>query len=154
MCGIEKILSIWWCTNGAGIFRSLYFWTSACHVSWLVLLYFLNQIGDLRHLGGLCGWLCGGLVEHQVSYVDLLGVVRSKLVPLSAIQTMERTGAGFAGYAAHFLMTAADSDMVDVYSLLHVRIVNTSQKQKWNFFCIDVQVAWTSLFWIRKPWTK
>jgi glutamine synthetase len=109
-------------------------------------LYFLTQIGDLRHLGGLCGWLCGGLVEHQVSYVDLLGVVRSKLVPLSAIQTMERTGAGFAGYAAHFLMTAADSDMVDVYSLLHVCIVNTSQKQKWNFFCIDVQVAWTSLF--------
>jgi len=59
---------------------------------------------------------------------------------------MERTGAGFAGYAAHFLMTAADSDMVDVYSLLHVCIVNTSQKQKWNFFCIDVQVAWTPFF--------
>ncbi len=78
--------------------------------------------------------------------MDLLGVVRSKLVPLSAIQTMERTGAGFAGYAAHFLMTAADSDMVDVYCLLHVRIVNSSQKQKWNSFGIDVQVTWTSTF--------
>jgi glutamine synthetase len=87
-----------------------------------------------------------GIRFFLVSYVDLLGVVRSKLVPLSAIQTMERTGAGFAGYAAHFLMTAADSDMVDVNSLLHVHIVNTSQKQKWNFFGIDVQVAWTSLF--------
>lgn len=47
-----------------------------------------------------------------MSYVDLLGVVRSKLVPSAAIGGMQRVGAGFAGYAAHFDMTAADPDMV------------------------------------------
>lgn len=52
------------------------------------------------------------LRDWQVSYVDLLGVVRSKLVPKGAIKSMQETGAGFAGYAAHFNMTAADPDMV------------------------------------------
>ncbi|KAG0602769.1 hypothetical protein M758_10G039700 [Ceratodon purpureus] len=50
----------------------------------------------------------------QVSYVDLLGVVRSKLVPSAAIGAMQKVGAGFAGYAAHFDMTAADPDMMAV----------------------------------------
>jgi hypothetical protein len=44
--------------------------------------------------------------------VDLLGVVRSKLVPIAAIGQMQTGGAGFAGYAAHFNMTPADPDMV------------------------------------------
>ncbi|CAM6048183.1 unnamed protein product [Sphagnum compactum] len=74
-----------------------------------------------------------GIRFFLVSYVDLLGVVRSKLVPLSAIQTMERTGAGFAGYAAHFLMTAADSDMLAVPDATSV------MKLPWN-----VEVAWVA----------
>lgn len=48
----------------------------------------------------------------QISYVDLLGVIRSKLVPSAAIGGMQKNGAGFAGYAANFHMTAADTDMV------------------------------------------
>ncbi|CAM6086901.1 unnamed protein product [Calypogeia fissa] len=46
-----------------------------------------------------------------VSFVDLLGVVRSKLVPIAAIEQMQTGGAGFAGYAAHFDMTPADPDV-------------------------------------------
>ncbi|KAJ7539430.1 hypothetical protein O6H91_11G092400 [Diphasiastrum complanatum] len=46
-----------------------------------------------------------------ISFVDLLGVLRSKLVPSNAIRDMEVAGAGFAGYAAHFDMTAAYPDM-------------------------------------------
>jgi hypothetical protein len=63
-----------------------------------------------------CWWSLGadelGGLAWQVSYVDLLGVVRSKLVPSAAIGGMQKVGAGFAGYAAHFNMTAADPDMV------------------------------------------
>ncbi|XP_024366990.1 uncharacterized protein [Physcomitrium patens] len=53
-----------------------------------------------------------GVKFFLVSYVDLLGVVRSKLVPSAHIGTMQRVGAGFAGFAAHFNMTAADPDMM------------------------------------------
>ncbi|KAG0602776.1 hypothetical protein M758_10G039700 [Ceratodon purpureus] len=55
-----------------------------------------------------------GINFFLVSYVDLLGVVRSKLVPSAAIGAMQKVGAGFAGYAAHFDMTAADPDMMAV----------------------------------------
>ena len=41
----------------------------------------------------------------------MFGVVRSKLVPTSAISGMQKDGAGFAGFAAHLDMTPADSDM-------------------------------------------
>ena len=44
--------------------------------------------------------------------MDLLGLVRSKLVPSAAIRGMQKVGAGFAGYAAHFNMTVADPDVV------------------------------------------
>lgn len=55
-----------------------------------------------------------GINFFLVSYVDLLGVVRSKLVPRAAIGAMQKVGAGFAGYAAHFNMTAADPDVMAV----------------------------------------
>lgn len=44
--------------------------------------------------------------------MDLLGVVRSKLVPIATVDQMQKGGAGFAGYAAHFDMTPADPDVV------------------------------------------
>ncbi|BBN06074.1 glutamine synthetase [Marchantia polymorpha subsp. ruderalis] len=47
-----------------------------------------------------------------VTFVDLLGVLRSKLVPTSAIKQMLEKGAGFAGYAVHFDMTTADADLM------------------------------------------
>ena len=47
-----------------------------------------------------------------VSFSDLLGIVRSKLVPVSAIDTLIGNGAGFAGFATHFNLTPADPDIV------------------------------------------
>jgi len=46
-----------------------------------------------------------------ISFVDLFGVLRSKLVPAHAIKEMQSSGAGFAGFAAWLDMTPADSDM-------------------------------------------
>ncbi len=49
-----------------------------------------------------------------ISFVDLFGVLRSKLVPANAIKDMQETGAGFAGFAAWLDMTPADSDMFGI----------------------------------------
>ena len=49
-----------------------------------------------------------------ISFVDLFGVLRSKLVPAHAIKEMQETGAGFAGFAAWLDMTPADSDMFGI----------------------------------------
>ena len=46
-----------------------------------------------------------------ISFVDLFGVLRSKLVPAQAISKMQKNGAGFAGFAAWLDMTPADADM-------------------------------------------
>tara|TARA_E500000331_G_scaffold356566_1_gene415283 strand:+ start:3 stop:1328 length:1326 start_codon:yes stop_codon:yes gene_type:complete len=46
-----------------------------------------------------------------ISFVDLFGVLRSKLVPAQAIGDMQKNGAGFAGFATWLDMTPADSDM-------------------------------------------
>ncbi len=46
-----------------------------------------------------------------ISFVDLFGVLRSKLVPARAIGQMQKDGAGFAGFATWLDMTPADSDM-------------------------------------------
>ena len=46
-----------------------------------------------------------------ISFVDLFGVLRSKLVPTEAIKEMQKNGAGFAGFAAWLDMTPADPDM-------------------------------------------
>jgi len=49
-----------------------------------------------------------------ISFVDLFGVLRSKLVPAHAIKEMQNAGAGFAGFAAWLDMTPADSDMFGI----------------------------------------
>jgi glutamine synthetase len=49
-----------------------------------------------------------------VSFVDLFGVLRAKLVPARAIAGMQKDGAGFAGFAAWLDMTPAHPDMVGV----------------------------------------
>jgi len=46
-----------------------------------------------------------------ISFVDLFGVLRSKLVPTEAIKDMQKNGAGFAGFATWLDMTPADADM-------------------------------------------
>jgi len=49
-----------------------------------------------------------------ISFVDLLGQLRAKLVPASAISGMQKDGAGFAGFAAWLDMTPAHPDMFGV----------------------------------------
>ena len=46
-----------------------------------------------------------------ISFVDLFGALRAKLVPARAIGDMQRDGAGFAGFATWLDMTPADPDM-------------------------------------------
>ena len=55
-----------------------------------------------------------GIRYFLISFVDLFGVLRSKLVPARAIGDMQTDGAGFAGFAAWLDMTPADSDMFSV----------------------------------------
>lgn len=53
-----------------------------------------------------------GIRYFLISFIDLLGVQRAKLVPASAIAAMQRDGAGFAGFAVHFDMQPSDPDML------------------------------------------
>jgi glutamine synthetase len=55
-----------------------------------------------------------GIKYFLISFVDLFGVLRSKLVPARAIGQMQQDGAGFAGFAAWLDMTPADPDMFSI----------------------------------------
>ncbi|MDW3094583.1 MAG: type III glutamate--ammonia ligase [Gammaproteobacteria bacterium] len=55
-----------------------------------------------------------GIKYFLVSFVDLFGVLRAKLVPARAIKGMQKDGAGFAGFAAWLDLSPADSDMFGV----------------------------------------
>jgi glutamate---methylamine ligase len=46
-----------------------------------------------------------------ISYTDLFGSQRAKLVPASAIGGMQKTGAGFAGFATWLDMSPSDPDL-------------------------------------------
>src|SRR5258706_11621010 len=52
-----------------------------------------------------------GIKYFLISYTDLFGTQRSKLVPAAGINAMAKAGAGFAGFATWLDMTPADSDM-------------------------------------------
>ncbi|MGB2924351.1 MAG: type III glutamate--ammonia ligase, partial [Limnothrix sp.] len=49
-----------------------------------------------------------------ISFTDLFGVQRAKLVPAQAIDEMAANGAGFAGFAAWLDMTPADPDILAI----------------------------------------
>ncbi len=53
-----------------------------------------------------------GVKYFLISFVDLFGVMRAKLVPAEAIATISEDGAGFAGFASWLNMTPANSDMI------------------------------------------
>ena len=55
-----------------------------------------------------------GIEYFLISFVDLFGVLRAKLVPARAIKDMQGEGAGFAGFAAWLDMTPAHPDMFGV----------------------------------------
>ena len=50
----------------------------------------------------------------MISYTDLFGVQRAKLVPAEAISEMQENGAGFAGFATYFDLTPAHPDMLAI----------------------------------------
>ena len=52
-----------------------------------------------------------GIRYFMVSFTDLRGVQRAKLVPAAAIDRIAKEGAGFAGFATWLDMTPADSDL-------------------------------------------
>jgi len=55
-----------------------------------------------------------GIKYFMVSYTDLFGGQRAKLVPAQAIGDMQKDGAGFAGFATWLDMTPAHPDMLAV----------------------------------------
>ena len=55
-----------------------------------------------------------GVKFFMISFTDLFGAQRAKLVPAAAIADMQEEGAGFAGFAAWLDMTPADPDMLAV----------------------------------------
>ncbi len=55
-----------------------------------------------------------GVKYFMISYTDLFGGQRAKLVPASAIAGMEEDGAGFAGFATWLDLTPAHPDMLAV----------------------------------------
>ncbi|GAB5360511.1 hypothetical protein AAMO2058_000634600 [Amorphochlora amoebiformis] len=55
-----------------------------------------------------------GVKYLLISFDDLFGTTRSKLIPTTAAESVETDGAGFAGFAAHFDMTPADPDMLAI----------------------------------------
>jgi glutamine synthetase len=55
-----------------------------------------------------------GIKYFLISYVDLFGTMRAKLVPAAAIDDMAKSGAGFAGFASWLDMTPADPDVLAI----------------------------------------
>ncbi len=55
-----------------------------------------------------------GIRYFMISFTDLFGGQRAKLVPAQAIAEMQSDGAGFAGFATWLDMTPADPDMLAV----------------------------------------
>lgn len=53
-----------------------------------------------------------GISYFLVSFVDLFGVMRAKIVPSVAMDGVAKAGAGFAGFATWFDMTPADPDVL------------------------------------------
>ena len=55
-----------------------------------------------------------GVKYFMISFTDLFGGQRAKLVPAEAIADMQEDGAGFAGFATYLDMTPAHPDMLAV----------------------------------------
>ncbi len=55
-----------------------------------------------------------GVKYFMISYTDLFGGQRAKLVPAQAIADMQKDGAGFAGFATYLDLTPAHPDMLAV----------------------------------------
>jgi len=52
-----------------------------------------------------------GIKYFMISFTDIFGAQRAKLVPSQAIKEMQSEGAGFAGFATYLNLTPAHPDM-------------------------------------------
>ncbi len=52
-----------------------------------------------------------GIKYFMISFTDIFGAQRAKLVPVQAIKEMQNEGAGFAGFASYLDLTPAHPDM-------------------------------------------
>jgi glutamine synthetase len=66
-----------------------------------------------------------------ISFTDLFGVMRAKLVPAHVIAGMQKNGAGFAGFATHLNMTPANSDMFAIPDADSVIILPWKKEVAW-----------------------
>ena len=70
---------------------------------------------DASHASDLADYARqNGIRYFMVSYTDLFGGQRAKLVPAQAIGDMQKDGAGFAGFATWLDLTPAHPDMLAV----------------------------------------
>ena len=53
-----------------------------------------------------------GVKYFLIAFVDLFGTMRAKIVPATAIDTVAKSGAGFAGFATWLDLTPAHPDML------------------------------------------
>ena len=74
-----------------------------------------SEVTDLREFAK-----ARNIKYFMVSYTDLFGGQRAKLVPAQAISDMQKDGAGFAGFATWLDLTPAHPDMLAVPDPLSV----------------------------------
>jgi glutamine synthetase len=72
-----------------------------------------------------------GVRYFMVSFTDLAGTQRAKLVPAASIDTIQRSGAGFAGFATWLEMTPADPDMLAIPDLDSVMVLPWQPEVAW-----------------------
>jgi glutamine synthetase len=72
-----------------------------------------------------------GVKYFLISFADLFGIVRAKLVPAAAIGAMQKAGAGFAGFATWLDMTPADPDMFAVPDPSSVIVLPWKREVAW-----------------------
>ena len=80
----------------------------------------------------------------MISFTDLFGCQRAKIVPTQAISEMETSGAGFAGFASWLDMSPADSDMLAIPDSSEVVQLPWKPEVAWvpaNCFMDDSSVA-------------
>ena len=65
------------------------------------------------------------------SYCDLFGYQRSKLVPANAVESMIKSGAGFAGFASWLDLSPADGDLMAIPDLDSAIILPWKKEVAW-----------------------
>jgi len=85
-----------------------------------------SEVTDLREFAKT-----RNIKYFMVSYTDLFGGQRAKLVPAQAISDMQKDGAGFAGFATWLDLTPAHPDMLAVPDPLSVIHLPLQKKVAW-----------------------